>query len=138
MNRLVIWLLAATLLAPRITRAQEHPAKRLSSIVGVAVEEYAKGVDEHGQLIAPGEYQEASDFLVDAKNAAGRLSGDRAAEARAILDTLASAMAAKRPPSELALISKRLSDALGSEGAMDLPTRAMDIAEGHVLFEHNC
>ena len=47
--------------------AQEHPARRLSSIVGVAVEEYAKGVDARGQLISQQEYQETLDFLRDAR-----------------------------------------------------------------------
>ena len=31
--------------------AQERPAKRLASIVGVAVEEYAKAIDANGRLI---------------------------------------------------------------------------------------
>jgi hypothetical protein len=37
-----------SLLAASSLVAQENPAKRLSSIVGVAVEEYAKAVDEQG------------------------------------------------------------------------------------------
>ena len=37
------WLFAAALMSPRLQGAQEPPAKRLSAIVGVAVEEYAKG-----------------------------------------------------------------------------------------------
>ncbi|MBA3559903.1 MAG: hypothetical protein H0W30_15055, partial [Gemmatimonadaceae bacterium] len=39
--------------------AQEHPARRLSSIVGVAVEEYSKGIDQRGRITSDLEYQEA-------------------------------------------------------------------------------
>ena len=58
----ILSLLAATSLA-----AQENPAKRLSSIVGVAVEEYAKAVDDHGKLISKDEFDETYGFLSDAK-----------------------------------------------------------------------
>ena len=57
--------------------AQEHPARRAANIVSVAVEEYSKAVDARGRLISAQEYQETNDFLVDAKRAAERLSGDR-------------------------------------------------------------
>src|SRR5687767_15681135 len=39
--------------------AQEGPAKRLSSIVGVAVEEYGKAIDAGGRLVSDIEYEEA-------------------------------------------------------------------------------
>ncbi|MFL5502987.1 MAG: hypothetical protein ACJ799_03145, partial [Gemmatimonadaceae bacterium] len=51
------------LIAVKPLAAQENPAKRLSSIVGVAVEEYAKAVDEHGKLISKDEFDETSGFL---------------------------------------------------------------------------
>ena len=64
---LVLSLFAATTVA-----AQENPAKRLSSIVGVAVEEYAKAVDDNGKLISKDEYDETTGFLNDAKQVATR------------------------------------------------------------------
>src|SRR3954471_23864191 len=78
--------------------AQEHPARRVANIVSVAVEEYGKAVDDRGRLISSQEYQEANDFLVDAKRAAERLSGNDASAARALLDSIAAAVMAKRPP----------------------------------------
>ncbi|HEX2692648.1 MAG TPA: hypothetical protein VHL12_01235, partial [Gemmatimonadaceae bacterium] len=57
----ILSLVAATTLS-----AQENPAKRLSSIVGVAVEEYAKAVDANGNLISRDEFDETSGFLADA------------------------------------------------------------------------
>src|ERR687895_72864 len=95
-------------------RSQEHPARRLSSIVGVAVEEYAKGVDASGRLTSELEYQEAVDFLQDARGVAERLSGDRAATVRLFVA------------------------ALGNEGALELPTRALDVAAGRALYASNC
>src|SRR5688500_4258983 len=67
------------LLGASTAAAQDHPARRLSNIVGVAVEEYAKAVDARGALVSEIEYQEAVDFLADARTVAARLSGDRAA-----------------------------------------------------------
>src|SRR2546423_10089696 len=90
----ILSLLAAASLA-----AQENPAKRLSSIVGVAVEEYAKAVDDHGVLISKDEYEETYGFLIDAKQVAARLPGYDAPATRAILDSLTTAVAQKKPPS---------------------------------------
>src|SRR3954466_10674407 len=92
----VLSLIAATPLA-----AQENPAKRLSSIVGVAVEEYAKAVDEQGKLVSKDEFDETYGFLSDAKQVATRLAGYEAPTTRAILDSLTRAVALKRPPSEV-------------------------------------
>src|SRR5574338_836347 len=111
-------------------RAQEGPAKRLASIVGVAVEEYGKAVDERGKLVSSIEYDEAVSFLNDAKDVAARLSGARAATAQAILDSLTAAVVAKRPPNELSALHERFAAALGSEGALDLPTKPVNLAEG--------
>src|SRR6476469_3212657 len=85
-----------SLVATATLPAQENPAKRLSSIVGVAVEEYAKAVDDHGKLVSKDEYDETSGFLADAKPVAARLSGYDAGRARAILDSLSAAVAAKQ------------------------------------------
>ncbi|HET7565755.1 MAG TPA: cytochrome c/FTR1 family iron permease [Gemmatimonadaceae bacterium] len=117
---------------------QENPAARLSSIVGVSIEEYAKGIDDHGRLISNDEYKEAQGFLVEAASVAERLSGERGTQVRAVLDTLDAAMKAKQPPSALEPIHKRFMTALGSEGALALPTHPLDIAEGRSIYQQNC
>src|SRR4051812_33144962 len=96
-----------SLLASTILPAQENPAKRLSSIVGVAVEEYAKAVEPGGKLISKDEYDETTGFLVDAREVAGRLKGYDAPATRAILDTLMAAVTAKSPPALVREIHKR-------------------------------
>jgi high-affinity iron transporter len=125
--------LAATTLA-----AQEHPARRLSSIVGVAVEEYSKGVDASGRLTSELEYQEAVDFLQDARNVAERLSGERAPNVRLLVDSLRGVVAVRRPPSEITALYQRFVAALGNEGALELPTRPLDIAAGRALYDQRC
>ncbi|HEU4880221.1 MAG TPA: hypothetical protein VFT21_12245, partial [Gemmatimonadaceae bacterium] len=40
--------------------AQENSAKRLSSIVSVAVEEYGKAFDDRGKLVSKDEYSETT------------------------------------------------------------------------------
>ncbi|HEU4748558.1 MAG TPA: hypothetical protein VFS56_08665, partial [Gemmatimonadaceae bacterium] len=87
--------------APTPLAAQDNHAKRLSSIVGVAVEEYAKAFDDRGRLIAPLEYEETTSFLGDARQVAGRLTGYDAPRTRAVLDTMISAVAAKVPPAQI-------------------------------------
>src|SRR5687768_3883842 len=87
-----------------IAGAQDHPARRLSNIVGVAVEEYGKAVDAGGALVSEIEYQEAVDFLADARTVAARLSGERATSARAALDSLITAVRVRRPPAEVAAL----------------------------------
>ena len=118
--------------------AQEGPAKRLSSIVGVAVEEYAKAIDARGNLISDIEYDEAVSFLKDAKEVAARLSGARAASAQAVLDSLTAAVTAKRPPQDLAGLHERFAAALGTEGALDMPTKAVNLTEGKAIYERAC
>ena len=132
-------LLAALIAAiGRPARAQEHPARRVANIVGVAVEEYGKAVDERGRLISATELQEASDFLTDAKLVAERLAGARAATAREVLDSLTVAVAAKRPPSEIQALHKRFALALGDEGALEMPRGPLDMAAGKRIYDKNC
>ena len=119
-------------------RAQEGPAKRLSSIVGVAIEEYGKAIDNRGRLISDIEYDEAVSFLKDAQEVAARLSGAKAATAQAVLDSLTAAVVAKRPPQDLVELHKQFSAALGTEGALDLPTKAISLVEGKEIYERNC
>ena len=118
--------------------AQEHPVKRLANIVTVALEEYAKGIDNGGRLISAQEYQEAVDFLDDARRAAERLPGQRGDTARALLDSIIAAVRAKRPRTAIAELNRRFANALGSEAALDLPKRPIDVAAGRAIYEKSC
>jgi len=118
--------------------AQEHPARRVANIVSVAVEEYGKAVDPQGRLISAQEYSETNDFLIDAKRAADRLSGATAAPARALLDSIAAAVVAKRPPAALDSLESRFATILGNEAKLELPRTALDLAEGKSIYEGSC
>ena len=118
--------------------AQESPAKRVASIVGVAVEEYAKAIDGSGKLISEIEYEEAVSFLGDARDVALRISGERAEQARAVLDSLVVAVRDKRPPAELAALHARFAESLGADAALDLPSRPIDLAGGQALYIKHC
>jgi len=118
--------------------AQDHPARRLSNIVAVAVEEYAKGVDEQGKVLLEVEYQEAVDFLADARTVAGRLSGASAATARTALDSLTAAVRERRSPAAVTALHATFVQALGSDGALELPSRTVSIASGRRLYAANC
>ena len=112
--------------------------RRVANIVNVAVEEYGKGVDAGGRLISDIEYREAADFLDDARTQAARLPGDRAIAARAILDSIIAAVQQRRPPDEVKAFEQRFAAALGSEAALELPRKAVDLAEGRRIFERSC
>jgi high-affinity iron transporter len=131
-------LLSLVVALPTTLFAQENHAKRLASIVGVAVEEYAKAFDDRGRLISPIEYEETRSFLGDARQVAGRLSGYDAPKTRAVLDTMIASVAAKRPPAEIRALHDRFLTTLGAAGAMDLPTAPLDTAMGHRLYSQNC
>src|SRR5689334_4830578 len=113
--------LACLLVASAPAAAQEDPARRLASIVGVAVEEYDKGIDSTGHLISEQEYTETVGFLTDAKAVAARLPGERAAAVRASLDSLEAAVAARRPPAELKRLHSSFERVIGAAGALQLP-----------------
>ena len=127
-----------SLVASATLPAQENVAKRLSSIVGVAVEEYSKAVDEGGKLISKEEFDETYGFLTDARQVATRLSGYDAARARAILDSLLGAVGARKPPIAVRELHQRFLGSLGTAGAMDLPKAPLDTAEGHSLHARSC
>ncbi len=110
----------------------------MANIVSVAVEEYGKGVDGQGRLTAASEYQEAVGFLNDAKGIADRLTGARAASARVLLDSIIVAAAAHQPPRVLAAFERRFSEALGSEGMLEMPTAPIDLAAGKRLYDATC
>jgi high-affinity iron transporter len=131
-------LLLGACVAALPAAAQEHPARRVANIVSVAVEEYAKAVDANGRLISAQEYSETNDFLVDARRAADRLSGGTAAQARALLDSIAAAVAARRPPATLDSLQVRFAGLLGNEAKLELPRRPLDLAEGRTIYQQSC
>ena len=133
-----VWLAAAALLSPAPEGTEEPAAKRLSAIVGVAVEEYSKGVDADGKIIAPSELDEVHGFLNDAKDAAQRLTTANAPAVRLVLDSLVEAAEHHVKPAELARLHGKFVLALGVEGALDLPTKEVSLARGKALFEQNC
>ena len=136
-SRLFATLTAALALSTAPALAQEHPVRRVANIVSVAVEEYGRGVDAKGKLTSAAEYQEATDFLADALAQAARLPGDRAV-ARALLDSVVAAVHARRPPNEVKAIEQRFAASLGSEGALEQPTKPIDLAEGGLLYGRIC
>src|SRR5689334_7582374 len=133
-----VFLTFAGLGLPNLLVAQEPPARRVANIVSVALEEYRKGVDESGRLISRDEYAEAVDFLKDARATAARLPGDRIGTATTLLDSIMAAIQAKKPPSALAEMSQRFAAALGSEAALELPRKPIDLAAGARLYSANC
>jgi len=139
---LIVALASIAAIAPTVARAQAEPepnqARRLASVVAVAVEEYGKGIDSRGNLISKDEYTETTGFLDDARQIAQRLTGSYATATRATLDTLIEAAREKRPPAALQAIHTRFVEALGTVGAMELPSAPLDTAIGHQLFTSNC
>jgi len=131
-------IVVAAILLPIAVQSQENSAKRLSSIVSVAVEEYRKAVDDRGNVISAEEYAETTSFLGDARAIAARLKGYNAPPTQGVLDTLIAAVKARRPPREIQLIEARFRGALGVAGAMDMPSAPLDTARGHALYTANC
>jgi high-affinity iron transporter len=136
LTRFILALAASGVAVP--ASAQEHPARRVANVVSVAVEEYRKAVDAKGKLVSTLEYQEANDFLVDAKRTAERLSGASATPARAVLDSIAAAVAAKRPPAVVDSLERRFAGFLGNEAKLEMPKTALDVAEGKRIYAASC
>ena len=135
-------LLLAAGIVPLTAGAQEHPARRVATIVSVAVEEYGKAVDAKGKLISSQEYQETTDFLADASRAAERLSGETAAPARALLDSITKAVAARRPPAQLDSLEARCAKLLGREAKVvelrvDSRESVLALAKNLILHERS-
>ena len=122
----------------RVDVPQETPAKRLSAIVGVAVDEYGKAVDATGQLVSAVELEECTGFLRDAQNLAQQLATANAALTRALLDSLVQTVLRRSPPGELRGLRARFDASLGADGVLDQPTRAITLAEGRALFVQHC
>jgi high-affinity iron transporter len=127
----------ALVIAPGLLRAQDRPVQRIATIVSVAVEEYGKAVDANGRLISNDEYQETIGFLADARSVAARLPGSLSAP-RLLLDSIAAAVESKKPPAVLTALGQRFAASLGSEANLELPKKALDIAEGKQIYEKNC
>jgi high-affinity iron transporter len=117
---------------------QEPPAKRLSSIVGVAVEEYGKAVDDKGRLTSAVELEEATSFLKDAQAVATRLTTPDARVTRLLLDSLLALAGERATPAQLRALHARFTSSLGAAGALDRPSRGIDLAEGKTLFLQHC
>jgi high-affinity iron transporter len=118
--------------------AQEAAAKRLASIVSVAVEEYAKAVDKNGKLISKEEFQETTDFLADARELAGKLQHKESARIQATIDTLIQVTSGHVVPEKVRAIHTRFAEALGPAGAIDLPPLAPDTVRGREVYEKAC
>src|SRR4051794_6975514 len=131
-------VLALAASSSRLAAQEQNPVQRVANIVSVAVEEYKKGVDAKGRLISNDEYQEAVGFLGDAREAAARLPGGRPATARPVLDSIMAAVAAKKPPDVLDSLNAHFSAALGSEAALAMPTKPLNIDQGARLYAANC
>ncbi|MBL8961244.1 MAG: cytochrome c/FTR1 family iron permease [Gemmatimonadetes bacterium] len=118
--------------------AQERPAKRLAMIVSVAMTEYGLAVDDQRRVVNDIEYEEAVTFLADAREVAARLSGDRAPQIRALLDSMAVGVGRKEPPAAVRALHAQVIQAMGADAALDMPTRRLDPAEGQRVYEANC
>lgn len=138
LSRIVIVVTTLAVLPVARVAAQEHPARRVATIVSVAIEEYRKAVDPRGRLISAQEYQETTDFLADARLAAERLSGETVTSARALLDSIAAAVAARRPPAALDSLELRFAALLGDDARLELPKRPLDVAQGKAIYERSC
>lgn len=130
--------LAAGSLSPRAVGAQESPAKRLANVVGVAVDEYGKGVDAQGRIFAPLEYDEAVAFLGDARTIADRVADQRSAALGTIVDEMRVAVRAKVAPSVLEEIHRRLIALLGPDATLDYPSSPVDLEAGRALYAQRC
>lgn len=124
--------------APLPTAAQESPARRLAGIVGVAIDEYGKGVDGGGRITAKIEYEEAVTFLGDASGVAAKLTGPDADRARSLLDSLRAGVAARQPPDALGALHRRFVAALGPDASLELPSRRVDLAAGKRIYDASC
>lgn len=130
--------LASLGLTPATMRSQDTAARRLASIVSVAVAEYGLAVDKRGQLISAEEYAEVAGFLKNAREVAGRLEGYDAPAARSALGELIGAVEQKRPPAALEQYRMRMLAALGNAAELELPSMPLDSVAGRRVFTESC
>ncbi len=131
-------LLATLTSAPTAAGAQDAPARRLGNIVGVAIDEYGKGVDASGRIVLQLEYDEAVAFLSDARALTSRVTDNRAAELASLVDEMRTAVDRRRPPAEIALIQARFVQLLGPDASLDYPTAAVSLTAGKSLYDQRC
>jgi high-affinity iron transporter len=139
MRTILNWLfIAAGLASVASAHAQETPGKRLAGIVAVALAEYRLGVDDAGKVISQVELDEARSFMIDAKDAAGRVAGSHAPAVRALVDSLAAAIEATKLPADVGRVHDRLVIALGDDAALDYRTGHFDLGAGKKIYERSC
>lgn len=130
--------LLAALSAPANLAAQDSPARRLGNIVGVALDEYSKGVDARGAITLQLEYDEAVAFLADARALIDRVTDARAPQLAALIDEMRAGVDKRVPPAELADVQQRFTQILGPDASLDYPTSSVSIAEGKAIYEQRC
>ncbi|MBX3174537.1 MAG: FTR1 family protein [Gemmatimonadaceae bacterium] len=128
----------ALLARPSVAAAQESPARRLGNIVGVAADEYSKGVDSAGRIVLQVEYDEAVAFLDDAKSVAARVSDERAPKLVALIERMQAQVTARVAPADLLATQVELVTLLGPDASLDFPTKAVDLAEGRAIYAQRC
>jgi high-affinity iron transporter len=128
----------ATLGAPQGARAQDTPARRLGNIVGVALDEYGKGVDADGDIVLQLEYDEAVAFLADARALVERVDDARAAQLATLIDRLRDGVARRVAPADLAALHTEFVAVLGPDASLDFPSAPLDLAEGRALYAARC
>ena len=124
-------------MCPAMANAQANPVQRIANMVSVGVSEYTKAVDVTGRLVSGEEYKEAVDFLTEARQAAVRLPSERTA-AIALLDSIIGGVNANRVPADVAALERRFAAALGSEGALAMPTGRLMPDAGRTIYQANC
>jgi high-affinity iron transporter len=122
---------------PSRAGAQVETVQRIAGMVAIAADEYGKALDAQGRLISKEEYQEALGFLTEARASAGRLPAERRGAA-ALLDSLISAVSAKRSVAEVKGLAVRFAVALGSGAALDLPKLPLDPDSGGRIYAATC
>lgn len=128
----------ALALCPLRSHAQDDVARRIGSLLSVATEEYHKAVDRDGQLVSAAEYDETVGFFSDLRAAATRFTGPTAGAVRATIDTLESAVRAKRSSVEIDALRDRIARGLGTAGTGERPAAPLDLAQGRQLFTSQC
>lgn len=130
-------VVAAIVLGAAPARAQVEAIQRIAGMVAIAADEYSKAMDAQGRLVSTLEYQEAVDFLADAKRSSGRLPAESRGAA-AILDSMIAAVDAKKPVPEVKDLASRFALALGSAAALDLPRFPFNTDSGAKVYAANC
>lgn len=138
LRTILIGVFAAILALALPADAQDSPARRLGNVVGVAMEEYATGVDASGTIVLQMEYDEAVAFLADAREITTRITDGRGPQLLAVIQELAAGVERRVPPAELAPLQAQLIQILGPDASLEYPRAAVDIAEGREIYRARC